>query len=68
MTKRLPVAGMPNVINITQEAKPKLIIVGEGEGGSGAGLAGTAEILDPATGEVKYTFKGAGSGLAQVMP
>ena len=68
VTKRLPVAGMPNVINITQEAKPKLIIVGEGEGGSGAGLAGTAEILDPATGEVKYTFKGAGSGLAQVMP
>ena len=66
VVKRLPVEGEPNVINITQEAKPKLIVVGEGEGGSGAGLAGDAEVLDPATGEVKYTFKGAGSGLIQV--
>lgn len=67
VVKRLPVTSEPNVINVTQEAKPKLIIVGEGEGGSGAGLAGTAEVLDPATGEVKYSFKGAGSGLAQVI-
>jgi methylamine dehydrogenase heavy chain len=67
VVKRLPVVGVPDVINVTQEAKPKLIIVGEGEGGSGAGLAGTAEVLDPATGEIKYAFKGAGSGLVQVM-
>ena len=68
VVKRLPVTGEPNVINVTQEPKPKVIVVGEGEGGSGAGLPGDATVIDPATGEVKYTFKGVGSGLAQIAP
>ena len=68
VVKRLPVTGEHNVINVTQEPKPKVIVVGEGEGGSGAGLPGDATVIDPATGEVKYTFKGVGSGLAQIAP
>ncbi|WP_428334721.1 amine dehydrogenase large subunit [Novosphingobium sp.] len=68
VVKRLSVDGHPSVLNVTQEAKPKLIVVGEGEGnGSGSGFAGTAQVIDPATGEIKQTIKNAGSGLIQVI-
>jgi methylamine dehydrogenase heavy chain len=68
VVKRLRVSGTPSVINVTQEAKPKLIVVGEGEGeGAGAGFAGTLQVIDPATGDVVHSVKDAGSGLIQVM-
>ncbi len=67
VVKRLSVEGHPSVLNVTQEASPKLIVVAEGEGqGAGAGLPGTAQVIDPATGEVKHTIKDAGSGLVQL--
>ena len=68
VVKRLTVAGHPSVLNVTQEAKPRLIVVSEGEGnGSGGGFAGTVQVIDPATGEVVHDLKNAGSGLIQVM-
>jgi methylamine dehydrogenase heavy chain len=67
VVKRLTVEGMPTVINVTQEHTPKLVIVAEREGaGSGAGFAGAANFIDPATGEIKHSIKDAGSGLVQV--
>jgi len=68
VVKRLPVEGLPTVVNVTQEAAPKLVVVAEREGDGGAGLAGSAHFIDPATGEIKTSIKDAGSGLVQVMP
>jgi methylamine dehydrogenase heavy chain len=69
VVKRMKVEGRPGVISVTPEASPKLVVLGEGEGaGEGAGLIGTATVIDPATGEVKFTINNAGSGLAQILP
>ncbi len=68
VVKRIPVTGEPSVINVTQDATPKLIVVGEREGeGTGGGFAGTAYVIDPATGDIKQKIKDAGSGLIQVI-
>jgi methylamine dehydrogenase heavy chain len=68
VVKRLSVEGHPSVLNVTQEANPKLIVVAENEGnGAGSGFAGTAQVIDPATGEIKQSIKNAGSGLIQVI-
>lgn len=68
VVKRMKVTGRPGVINVTQEASPKLVVLAEGEGdGEGAGLIGTAKIIDPATGEIKVSINNAGSGLAQII-
>jgi methylamine dehydrogenase heavy chain len=68
VVKRLTVEGHPSVINVTQEDSPKLIVVGDGEGGgAGAGFDGAAQVIDPKTGEIKFTIRNAGSGLVQVM-
>jgi methylamine dehydrogenase heavy chain len=67
VVKRIAVEGHPTVLNVTQEASPKLIVVAEGEGqGAGSGFAGTAQVIDPATGEIKHSIKDAGSGLVQL--
>lgn len=68
VVKRLTVEGHPSVINVTQEASPKLIVVSDGDGNEPAsGAAGTVQVIDPMTGEVKHSIKNAGSGLIQVM-
>jgi methylamine dehydrogenase heavy chain len=68
VVKRLLVEGHPTVLNVTQEASPKLVVVAEGEGaGAGAGFPGDANVIDPATGEIKHNIKDAGSGLVQVI-
>lgn len=66
VVKRMTVEGHPSAINVTQEASPKLIVVSDGDG-TGAGFAGTVNVIDPATGEVKHSIKNAGSGLIQVV-
>ncbi len=69
VVKRLAIDGHPSVLNVTQEATPKLITVAEGEGvGAGAGFAGTVSVIDPATGAVTFSIPNAGSGLIQVIP
>ena len=69
VVKRLSVEGVPTVLNVTQELAPKLIVVAERSGaGAGAGFAGIANFLDPATGEVVHSIPDAGSGLIQVKP
>lgn len=68
VVKRFAINGAPSSINVTQEADPKIVFVGEGEDeGHGAGLPGTLYIIDAKTGEVVKTVPKAGSGLLQVI-
>lgn len=57
VVKRLSVSGEPNSIQVTQEAKPHLIVAGDDE---------VVQVIDPATGEVKNRIKDAGPGPIQI--
>lgn len=68
VVKRIAVDGGPNVINVTQEPEPKLVVLSDGDGGNtGYALPGTAQVIDPATWTVKFNLRDSGSGLIQVM-
>jgi len=68
VVKRMTVGGHPSVINVTQEASPKLVVVSDGDGNEPAsGAPGAVQIIDPATGKVEHSIKNVGSGLLQVM-
>ncbi|WP_408590222.1 amine dehydrogenase large subunit [Novosphingobium sp.] len=53
VVKRIAVPDLPEAVEVTQEAEPKLIL---------AGGSDTLRVIDLKTGAIKYTIKEAGSG------